>query len=369
MRIRRILATVDAVGGVWTYALELASALATVGIETIFALMGPPPTPEQRAEAASIPWLRLYESSYKLEWMADPWGDVERAGKWLLSLERELCPDIVHLNGYAHASLNWNAPVLVAGHSCVLSWWEAVHGSKAGAVWDTYRNAVESGLLAADAIVAPSRAMLSSLQRLYGPFNDAVVIPNGRDPARFLSQQKEPFLMMAGRLRDPGKNLATAARAAAGLAWPLYTAGEGEPVTGTEFLGRLSEREVARWLGRASIYVLPARYEPFGLSVLEAALSGCALVLGDIPSLRENWNGAAVFVPPDHEKTLRACLHRLIESSEEREALQRAAQTRARCLTHRKMAAAYLSCYRRLSRLETHSASRTGDRCKLQGVA
>ncbi len=33
---------------------------------------------------------------------------------------------------------------------------------------------------------------------------------------------------------------------------------------------------------------LPARYEPFGLSVLEAALSGCALVLGDIPSLRES---------------------------------------------------------------------------------
>ena len=35
---------------------------------------------------------------------------------------------------------------------------------------------------------------------------------------------------------------------------------------------------------------LPARYEPFGLSILEAALSGCALVLGDLPSLRELWD-------------------------------------------------------------------------------
>ena len=33
-------------------------------------------------------------------------------------------------------------------------------------------------------------------------------------------------------------------------------------------------------LSAASVYVLPAKYEPFGLSVLEAALSGCALVLG-----------------------------------------------------------------------------------------
>ena len=37
----------------------------------------------------------------------------------------------------------------------------------------------------------------------------------------------------------------------------------------------------------------------FGFSVLEAALSGCALVLGDIPSLREIWGDAALFVPPD----------------------------------------------------------------------
>jgi hypothetical protein len=45
--------------------------------------------------------------------------------------------------------------------------------------------------------------------------------------------------------------------------------------------------------------VLPARYEPFGLSVLEAALSGCALVPGDIASLRGNWDGVAEFVCPD----------------------------------------------------------------------
>ena len=33
-------------------------------------------------------------------------------------------------------------------------------------------------------------------------------------------------------------------------------------------------------MGEAAIYVAPARYEPFGLAILEAAAGGCALVLG-----------------------------------------------------------------------------------------
>ena len=43
----------------------------------------------------------------------------------------------------------------------------------------------------------------------------------------------------------------------------------------------------------APIFVSVARYEPFGLSVLEAAQAGCALVLSDIPTFRELWDGAA----------------------------------------------------------------------------
>ena len=48
------------------------------------------------------------------------------------------------------------------------------------------------------------------------------------------------------------------------------------------FAGQLTTAEVRNVINTASIYALPARYEPFGLSILEAALSGCALVLGDI---------------------------------------------------------------------------------------
>ncbi len=51
----------------------------------------------------------------------------------------------------------------MAGHSCVLSWWQAVHGADAPDEWCEYRRRVRAGLRAADAVVAPTRAMLGSL--------------------------------------------------------------------------------------------------------------------------------------------------------------------------------------------------------------
>lgn len=82
----------------------------------------------------------------------------------------------------------------------------------------------------------------------------------------------------------------------------------------------MSQRALAQWYAHAAIYALPARYEPFGLSALEAGLSGCALVLGDIPSLREIWGDAALFVPPD-DAALHAVLMELIGDAAQREQL------------------------------------------------
>ena len=108
------------------------------------------------------------------------------------------------------------------------------------------------------------------------------------------------------------------------LSWPIYVAGEERhPVAGRVHyrslkpLGRLSPPTLASWLSQAAIYALPARYEPFGLSVLEAGLAGCALVLGDIPSLREIWDGAALFVPPEDADALRKTLQTLSQDRSE----------------------------------------------------
>jgi hypothetical protein len=60
----------------------------------------------------------------------------------------------------------------------------------------------------------------------------------------------------------------------------------------------------------------PARYEPFGLSILEAAGDRCALMLGDIPSLREIWDSRAQSVAPGDHEALLAALATLLSRPE-----------------------------------------------------
>jgi glycosyltransferase involved in cell wall biosynthesis len=344
--------TADAVGGVWTYALELARDLSRRGAMVALAVMGPEPSPAQRREAAAIAGLEFHVGAYRLEWMDNPWAEVSDAGEWLLELARRLRPDIVHLNGYAHATLAWPAPVLVVAHSCVLSWWEAVKGEAAPGAWCRYREAVRRGLLAADFVVAPTAAMLAAIRRHYGVEVEGQVIPNGISPGDFALGAKEPFVFAAGRLWDEAKNLAVLDRAARRIAWPVRVAGDDRHPNGArlrmqavETFGFIPRPELCALLARAAIYTLPARYEPFGLSALEAAASGCALVLGDIPSLREVWGDAALYVAPGDDAALAAALDGLICDPAALARLADRGRERAGRYTSEAMTQAYVDLY------------------------
>lgn len=351
----RVLMTADTMGGVWTYAMQLARGLQKCDVEVVLATMGALPTEEQKGEAIACGNVSLCSSRYALEWMENPWADVDRASLWLLELESRLQPDVVHLNGYAHAALPWRAPKLVVCHSCVLSWWQAVKGCHAPlAQWGTYSWRVNAGLHSADFVVAPTRAMLGSINALYGNLScPTAVIANAVDPAPFAAESKQPFIFSAGRLWDAGKNVHALLEAAGELAWPVYLAGDSSEIAGVdrglsgnvEFLGQLSRSRVAGLLRAAGIYCLPARYEPFGLSVLEAAHAQCALVLGDIPSLRENWQGAAFFVAPKDVNELSGILDELIANPSLRQEYAQLAHARAQQFVPMKFAENYLTVY------------------------
>lgn len=354
----RILMTADTVGGVWTYALELTRALQPYNVEVLLAIMGPSLSESQRDDARSLPNLSLFKSNYKLEWMAGCWADVKRAGDWLLHLENRLQPDLIHLNGYAHANLPWKNPTLVAGHSCVFSWWQAVKGDTPPAEWQRYKTEVQSGLRAADLVVTPSTAMLRALNTHYGSINNARVIYNGRNPENFKPRLKRNFILSAGRLWDEAKNINRVASIASELPWPVLVAGEfhhpdqsiqeNSAAKQCRWLGSLPESQLRRWFAAASVYALPALYEPFGYTPLEAALSGCALVLGDIESLREIWNDAAVFVDPHDSKALKHELRSLIDDPRRREEMSQRAHERALEFTSARMAQNYFAAYEEL---------------------
>jgi glycogen synthase len=355
----KVLISTDTVGGVLTYTADLAAALEAGGDEVVVATMGPR---LQRRQRERLP-ARVHESGFRLEWMEQPWDEVAAAGEWLLRLEEEERPDVVHLCSYAHGALPFEAPKVVVAHSCVLSWWRAVHRTEAPPSWDRYREEMRTGLAGADAIVAPTQAMLAELERDHPLPATAQVIHNGTayrlDPncIKFPTQQGGNLMQFgeavlgAGRFWDAAKNLAALDAAAEGLAWPVVVAGDlgdGEEPRHARGVGHLDSAALAALRREAPLYAAPALYEPFGLGILEAARDGCALVLGDIPSLRELWEGAAIFVDPRDPALLHDTLEALIDSPSLREDLARCARRRAAKYSIDRTAGGYRRLYRRL---------------------
>jgi glycogen synthase len=347
--IRRLLMTTETLGGVYSYSLGLLRELTGEGWEIALATMGPPPTPAQRAELRSLRGVEVFESCFQLEWMDDPWRDVDAAGDWLLDLEHRTKPDAIHLNGYSHAVLPWTAPILVVGHSCALSWWVAVFGEAPPDRYDEYRRRVSRGLAAASALVTPTHGMLSNLAARYGPLPPAYVISNGVKISDWQPGPKESLFLATGRLWDRAKNLAVLNDIAGELPWPVHVAGERCAIESPRsnrmvLLGRLDQRDLAERLSRAAVFVHPACYEPFGLAPVEAACCGCALLLGDIETLREVWGDAAVYVDPCDRNALVGAAHSLASNHVLRRDLAARARDRAARYCVRRMARAYIAC-------------------------
>jgi len=323
-----VLSTVDAVGGVWTYALELARALPDVSFS--LAQMGPRPSDAQRSEAARLPNVRLWESDFALEWQNDPWRDVDEAAHWLRELSRDVKPNLVHLNGFSHAVGDFDAPTIVVAHSCVLSWWEAVKGEAAPSDWREYKRRVGNGLRGASVVVAPTRVFGEEISRIYELKRPIETIHNGSNalPSRNVSP-REPFVLVAGRAWDEAKNFAVLEAASARVCVRLAGEAGNFQTEGIHLLGQLSRDELDVLLSQAAIFAHPALYEPFGLGVLEAANAGCALVLSDIPTLRELWDGVALFCHPRNEREWVQTLESLLDDPAKRYELGKRGQERA----------------------------------------
>jgi glycogen synthase len=354
----RIVMTTDSAGGVWAYTMELCKALEPHGHEIVLACLGGPPGVGDRLAANRLPNVTLKDSRFRLEWMEEPWDDLQRASEWLLSLLRSSRADLLHMNCYGPLPATCDVPVLLVTHSCVHSWWRATHGEDPGPEWTRYRQTVTRALSSADRIVAPSSAILAAISSCYPEASLAgrtAVIHNGIAGADWpgTREHAEPFVLCVGRLWDQGKNLQQLAAVAPDLGCPVVIAGAGAlngiaSPAGVVMLGALPRTELASCYRRAAIFAHPARYEPFGLAVLEAALSGCPLVLGDIPSLRELWMGAARFVAPGDEQGWRDTLRELLDDPAARQRLGDSALARAARYSATAMAAAYAGQYRHL---------------------
>lgn len=352
----RILVTTDAVGGVWRYSLTLAREWAAAGIAVELATLGPRPDLSQQREAASIPGLILHMTDSLLDWTAPDAAALVEAGSELAELADGLGVDGVHLHAPAllgDAATIWPVPVVAVLHSCLLTWWRALRQGPPPPDFAWRIAATAAGLRRADHVVTPSRTFRDQVLAAYGPVARITAIPNGRRPPQSPTRpasDRPRAVLAAGRFWDEAKDAATLDRAATLLDAPMLAAGSLRGPDGTvvrlasaRALGPLDEPALAAAFADARVFVSTARYEPFGLAVLEAAQAGLALVLSDIPSFRELWDGVARFVPTGDAAGFADALAEVLDAPA---ALAGAASRRAASYTAAAMAEATLALHR-----------------------
>lgn len=351
-----VLMTADTVGGVWNYSMDLIKSLDKNHVNFTLVTMGAPLTSAQRNQVRKLNNVNLKETKFRLEWMDSPWVDVELSGEFIMRLSQDIKADLLHLNGFSHGALEVKIPKMVVAHSCLFSWWKAVKSTVPPEAYTQYYSRVQEGLLLADHVVAPSYSILQQINFFYGALEKQAVIPNGINLENYSPEAKTKMIFSAGRVWDEAKNIAALEEASAKITWPFFVAGSTKKLEGTttsefkrlKLLGVLNNKQMQDYLSKSAIYALPAKYEPFGLSILEAAASGCALVLGDIPSLKENWEGAAIFADPGNTKEITEAIEYLIQHDKIRNELADKARERASGFSLKSFSDRYYQLYENL---------------------
>ncbi|MDT3427290.1 glycosyltransferase involved in cell wall biosynthesis [Paenibacillus forsythiae] len=112
----------------------------------------------------------------------------------------------------------------------------------------------------------------------------------------------------------------------------LYIVGDGpdrarfeERAAASPFAGRITfagfQAESRRWMKAAEVFVLASHKEPFGLVLIEARESGCAIVATDVDGIPEalDHGEAGILVPPGDVRALSTAIGELLANEAKRQ--------------------------------------------------
>jgi UDP-glucose:(heptosyl)LPS alpha-1,3-glucosyltransferase len=292
--------------------------------------------------------------------------------------------DIVHAIGGAMPG----ASVITAQY-CQAAWREArarFH-VREGAWWqDVYQAVVNARAIAAErrayaapalrAIIAVSRGTAAELERWYGVAPGRVaVVHNGVDLATFerarhpAARQEvraelglvadAPLALLVGTYARKGLDTAITAVARTGASLHLMVAGAGDDARARRqadeagVAGRLHllgpRSDVARLFAAADLFILPTRYEPFGMVIAEAMASELPVVVSACAGAAERIvDGASGYIvaAPDDAEGFASPLRTLLQDPARRAAVGTAARAAAQELSWDRVAARTEAVYR-----------------------
>ncbi len=362
-----VLVTADTLSGSWAYTREMVTGLVTRGVRVTLVSFGEIPLPEQTAWMDLLHGLEYRPTAFRLEWMDEAPRDLAESTHFLTALVRELRPDVLHLHQFCYGNLPLSVPRIVMAHGDIISWTRAVQGCAPRFTrWlEWYRDTIICGVAAADAVVAPSAWMLATIRENYTLPRREVVIYPGRNPIFFNPYvSKEDSVLSVGRLLDAGRQVFLLTQYAIPFSICIVGADQTVPrprvpiradvKVSTDqncvaIRGPQTEAQLRALYSRAAVYAATARYEPLGMSALDAAFSRCAIVANDIPNFREMWGDSALYFRTNDGRSLADILSQLDSDRGLRRAYSERAYARAReRFTAKRMIDEYLDLYRSL---------------------
>lgn len=351
----RILMTLDAIGGVWRYAMDLGTALAGRGHIVVFAGLGPHPSAAQRAEALRIGQLEW--GIAPLDWMAEGPEATDDVGPWIEAMIRRHQPDLLHLNLPSQAAaVRTDIPIVTVSHSCLASWFHVVEARAVPQRLAWLSGLTAKGMRRAAVVIAPTVAHGQMTARFHGR-RRVIVVPNASSSPQRLPSPGADGAVAVARWWDKAKNAVALDEAARLGRTRITLIGSCDGADGQSFrprfagaAGELPHAATVDRIAAAEMFVSPSLYEPFGLAALEAARAARPLILADIPVYRELWQGAARFFDPRDPASLARQIDALSAAPEDRRLLGRAASRRAARYTLDRQAAAMDAIYRRVAR-------------------
>lgn len=184
--------------------------------------------------------------------------------------------------------------------------------------------------------------------------------PMERSAAQSLVRERleleSPYLLTVGT-RWPRKNLNLAIQAAEHLPASLPhrlavtgKAGWGDEASGSRVLttGYVDSDLLSALYSGADLYLAPARYEGFGITLLEAFRAGCPVLASDIPAHREVAGDAAVYAADDDREAWTHAAAELLGDEPRRQKLIEAGRVRESHFTWEQAARATEAVYREL---------------------
>lgn len=314
-----------AVGGVERHVAQLTRELRARGVQVEVAT-----TDLQRDE----PFARLPPGEAPLEagvrrHRALPWGVAPHglgiaAPGQLADLLRTEC-DVVHAHAFGYAP-TWFGRLASALREIPLVVTPHVDEGSGSSLSRAYARLVARGtLVGAARVIALTRLEAAYLERLGVPRDRLRVLPNGIDLEEFRGVAPSPphpglRLLFVGRVYPRQKGLDTLvdalARLPPSLGAELRVVGEDWGArAGLEararrlgvldritFTGRVPRAELLTEYGRSDLVVVPSRFEPFGIVLLEAMAAGRPVVAsrtGGIPEVVEEDRTARLVSPGD----------------------------------------------------------------------